>query len=111
MFWANVENARWSGLVREQEAPCAGSGGVIQVWIWEVKCGMTKVPTQDVHAKSLQSCPTLCNPTGCSPPGSSVHGTLQARILKCVAISFSRGSLGSNPCLQHLLHSRKILSC
>ena len=27
-----------------------------------------------MHAKSLQSCPTLCNPMGCSPPGSSVHG-------------------------------------
>ena len=36
-----------------------------------------------------QSCPTLCNPTDHSPPGSSVHGILQARILKWVAISFS----------------------
>ena len=27
-----------------------------------------------VHAKSLQSCPTLCNPMDCSPPGSSIHG-------------------------------------
>ena len=35
-------------------------------------------------AKSLQSCPTLCNPTDCSPPGSSVHGILQARILEWV---------------------------
>ena len=33
-------------------------------------------------AKSLQSCPTLCNPMDCSPPGSSVHGILQARILE-----------------------------
>ena len=42
----------------------------------------------------LQSCPTLCNPMDCSPPGSSVHGILQARILKWVAISFpSRSSL------------------
>ena len=32
-------------------------------------------------AKSLQSCPTLCNPMDCSPPGSSVHGILHARIL------------------------------
>ena len=38
-----------------------------------------------------QSCPTLCNPMDCSPPGSSVHAILQVRILKCVAISFSRG--------------------
>ena len=39
-----------------------------------------------------QSRPTLCNPVDCSPPGSSVHGIFQARILKWVAISFSRGS-------------------
>ena len=38
-----------------------------------------------------QSCPTLCNPMHCSLPGSSVHGTLQARILEWVAIFFSRG--------------------
>ena len=38
------------------------------------------------------SCPTLCNPVDSSPPGSSVHGILQGRILKWVAIPFSRGS-------------------
>ena len=40
-------------------------------------------------AKSLQSCPTLCNPIDSSPPGSSVPRILQARILEWVAISFS----------------------
>ena len=35
-----------------------------------------------------QSCPTLCDPVDCSPPGSSVCGTLQARTLEWVAISF-----------------------
>ena len=39
-----------------------------------------------------QSCWTLCDPTYCSPPGSSVHGTLQARILEWVVILFSRES-------------------
>ena len=39
-----------------------------------------------------QSCLILCNPMDCSPPGSSVHGTLQVRVLEWVAISFSRGS-------------------
>ena len=39
--------------------------------------------------KSLQSCPTLCDPIEGSPPGSSVPGVLQARTLECVAISFS----------------------
>ena len=41
-------------------------------------------------AKSLQSCPTLCNPTDCSLPDSSVHGISQARILEWVAIVYSR---------------------
>ena len=40
-------------------------------------------------AKSLQSCPTLCDPRDGSPLGSSVPGILQARILEWVAISFS----------------------
>ena len=45
-----------------------------------------------VHAQSLQSCMTLCNPMDCSLPGSSVHGTSQARILEWAVISFSKGS-------------------
>ena len=40
-------------------------------------------------AKSLQSCPTLCDPRDSSPPGSPVPGILQARTLEWVAISFS----------------------
>ena len=40
-------------------------------------------------AKSLQSCPTLCDPIDDSPPGSPVPGILQARTLEWVAISFS----------------------
>ena len=40
-------------------------------------------------AKSLQSCPTLCNPIDGSALGSAVPGILQARILEWVAISFS----------------------
>ena len=40
-------------------------------------------------AKSLQSCPTLCDPIDSSPPGSAVPGILQARTLEWVAISFS----------------------
>ena len=40
-------------------------------------------------AKSLQPCPTLCDPIDSSPPGSPVPGILQARILEWVAISFS----------------------
>ena len=42
-------------------------------------------------AKSLQSCPTLCDPIDSSPPGSPVPGILQARTLEWVAISFNAG--------------------
>ena len=45
--------------------------------------------TAAAAAKSLQSCPTLCDPTDGSPPGSPVPGILQARTLEWVAISFS----------------------
>ena len=40
-------------------------------------------------AKSLQSCPTLCDPIDGSPPGSPIPGILQARVLEWVAIAFS----------------------
>ena len=48
-------------------------------------------PQREVAAavKSLQSCPTLCDPIDSSPPGSPVPGILQARTLEWVAISFS----------------------
>ena len=41
-------------------------------------------------AKSLQSCPTLCDPIDSSPPGSTVPGILQARTLEWAAIAFSK---------------------
>ena len=41
------------------------------------------------YAKSLQLCPTLCDPIDSSPPGSPIPGLLQARTLEWVAISFS----------------------
>ena len=65
-------------------------------------------------AKSLQLCPTLCDPIDGSPPGFSVHGILQARILEQVALPFSRessptqglnlGLLGCRQILYHLSH-------
>ena len=45
--------------------------------------------TAAAAAKSLQSCPTLCDPIDGSPPGSTVPGILQARTLEWIAISFS----------------------
>ena len=49
-------------------------------------------------AKSLQSCPTLCDPMDSSPPGSPVPGILQARTLEWVAISFSSLLYHSHMC-------------
>ena len=50
---------------------------------------ITVLSTAATAAKSLQSCPTLCDPIDGSPPGSPVLGILQARTLEWVAISFS----------------------
>ena len=61
---------------------------------------LTKTPvryyiktTTAAASKSLQSCPTLCDPVDGSPAGSSVPGILQARILEWVAISFSNACM------------------
>ena len=57
-----------------------------------VRPGYQRVYTEShstaAAAKSLQSCPTLCNPIDGSPPGFPVPGILQARTLEWVAISF-----------------------
>ena len=56
--------------------------------IWKVICTLMFIAAA-AAAKSLQSCPTLCDPIDGSPLGSSVPGILQARIREWVAISFS----------------------
>ena len=53
------------------------------------KSGSFKILPSTVHAKSLQSFPTLCDPIDGSPPGSPIPGILQARTLEWAAISFS----------------------
>ena len=55
----------------------------------ESKAGHTHSSDLAATAKSLQSCPTLCDPRDGSPPGPAVPGILQARTLEWVAISFS----------------------
>ena len=53
------------------------------------------IPASDLNlfttatAKSLQLCPTLCDPMDCSLPGSSVHGIFRETVLERGAISFS----------------------
>ena len=53
------------------------------------KYSMVIIAAAAAAAKSLQSCPTLCNPIDGSPPGSPVPRILQARTLEWVAMSFS----------------------
>ena len=56
-------------------------------WLWYYFPGAAAAAA--AAAASLQSCPTLCDPTDGNPPGSPVPGILQARTLEWVAISFS----------------------
>ena len=59
--------------------------------------GCLSVVIAATTGKSLQSCPTLCDPIDGSAPGSSVPGILQARILEQVAISFSNACMHAKP--------------
>ena len=86
----------WHGLVhwvRQGCGPCdqIGKFSVIVVSVCLPSDALSQhLPLcHSAAAKSVQSCPTLCDPTDISPPGSPVPGTLQARTLEWVAISFS----------------------
>ena len=68
-------------------------GHLRRLWTPHVATDHTWRTPAAAAAKSLQSCPTLCDPMDCSLPGSSVHGIFQARILEWVAIAFSRRTL------------------
>ena len=73
----------WSPEVRELEPYVPGEQPKIQNLL-------KLMPIELVAAaKSLQSCPTLCDPIDGSPPGFPIPGILQARKLEWVAISFS----------------------
>ena len=66
---------------------------------------------QDADSRQVlvaRSCPTRCNPMDCSPPGSSVHGILQARILKWQPVP-SPGDLPDPGIEPGLPHGRQIL--
>ena len=65
---------------------------LLRLMISTTSKNVKKVDSLEVEVLVTQLCPTVCDPVDYSPPGSSVHGTLQARILEWVAIAFSRGS-------------------
>ena len=62
---------------------------IVNTTIFILYWGLFIIEPAAAAAKSLQSCPTLCDPIDGSPPGFPVPGILQARILEWVAISFS----------------------
>ena len=61
---------------------------IVDIQWWLTMCHLLQKAAATA-AKSLQLCPTLCDPTDGSPPGSPIPGILQARTLDWVAISFS----------------------
>ena len=65
------------------------SGRYVSQHLWFQIITIYNIIKAAAASKSLQSCPTLCDPIDGSPPGSPITGILQARILEWVAISFS----------------------
>ena len=92
--WVAISFSRGSSRPRvkpaSSELPALAGGLFTTTITWEALTQLCVCVC--VCVLVAQSCPFLCNPMDCSPPGSSIHGILQARILKWVAISFSRGS-------------------
>ena len=75
-------SSQWSVTIRK-------AGGLEAYSEHRISRGCESSWSTKAAAKSLQSCPTLCDPIDGSPPGSTVLGILQARTLEWVAISFS----------------------
>ena len=85
------------------------------IWLCLVKVQLSKILVFPAHLESesevTQSCPILCDSMDCSLPGTSVHKISQARILVCVAISFSRRSFQPRDRTWVLPHCRQMLYC
>ena len=85
------ESKVWIKLLFREQHPleqCGLKAAEASFWGWAASL-LFSCKEHMLCAKSLQSCPTLCDPMYWSPPGSSVHGILQSRIQQWVAISFS----------------------
>ena len=80
--WFCVKSGEWGNMWNTQDGSKKGT--------WEIYLADMDIwPILAKSAKSLQSCPTLCDHTDGSPPGSPLPGILQARTLEWAAISFS----------------------
>ena len=83
-------NSKQAGLERQMQTTVDYHFTFVRMAIVKKNIDNTAATAATVAAaKSLQSCPTLCDPRDGSPPGSPVPGILQARTLEWVAISFS----------------------
>ena len=84
--------SRWAEMIRKQKWGCVS--GTLMGTSFLAYSAHSFIHSANLYSvpaaasKSLQSCPTLCNPIDGSPPGSPVPGILQARTLEWVAISF-----------------------
>ena len=89
-FSSNFYYGKLVGLLKENIKIWCGLYLTRYPWsFWLSDLFTLSINSSAAAAKSLQSCPTLCDPIDGSPPGSPVPGILQARILEWVAISFS----------------------
>ena len=79
--YTTLHNVNWTEYIYNEDIHCS-----IVCNSWEMKASYMSITAA---AKSLQSCPTLCDPIDVSPPGSPTPGIFQARTLEWVAISFS----------------------
>ena len=73
--------------------------------------GTTILPTGAAAAKSLQLCPSLCDPMDGSPPGSPVPGIFQARVLEWGAIAFSIQQIVNHLTKERVPKSTKFSLC
>ena len=87
----NFQDVKLGGSILSNSKNCSEEGRG-RARIWYIGVLQQRAGSLNIESEVAQSCLTLCNPIDYSLPISSVHGILQARILKWVAIPFSRGS-------------------
>ena len=112
-------HGHWDSRASLVSALCLSSCGCLAIELWLpvaapherssptrsrtlALCSQVGFSSPAAAAKSLQSCPTLCDPIDGSPPGSPVPGILQARTLEWLTIAFCAQALNHQKDPQHL---------
>ena len=91
LTWGCLGLAHWDdpeGWYRE--GGCSGWGTCVYLWQIHVDVWQNQYNAAATAAKSLQSCPTLCDPVDGSSPGSPIPGILKARTLEWVPIQYCK---------------------